>query len=187
MTIVVTVATGQLGRLTVESLLRRAAPPEQIVAAGRTTERIADLAARGVRVEHIDFDDPATLGPVFAGAEKVLLVSASEPGKRVAQHRNAIEALKAAGVGLVAYTSIANADTTDLLLAKEHQETEALLRDSGLPVVMLRNSWYTENYTRDVEATKASGAMIGAAGEGRISVATRADYAEAAAAVLASA
>jgi NAD(P)H dehydrogenase (quinone) len=183
--IVVTGATGKLGRLVVESLLRLGVPADQIVAAGRNVEKIKDLADRGVPVRHIDFDQPATLDAAFQGATKLLLVSGNELGRRVPQHRNAIDAAKAAGVRLVAYTSAPKADSSSLLLAAEHKATEEVLRASGVPFVLLRNSWYFEVYTDQLPTTVQNGAILGSAGEGRVSGAARADYAEAAAAVLA--
>ncbi|GAB7052768.1 SDR family oxidoreductase [Catenuloplanes indicus] len=181
--IVVTGATGHLGRLVVEDLLERGVPAGEIVAAARTPAKAADLAARGVQVREADYDRPETLATAFAGATKALLVS-SEPGNRVAQHRAVVDAAKAAGVGLFAYTSIVNADTTRMDLAADHKATESAIRESGLPYVFLRNSWYFENYTGQFAQTLQNGAILGAAGEGRISAASRADYAAAAAAVL---
>lgn len=184
MSVVVTGATGQLGRLVVEALLRRGVEPGGIVAAGRAVERLDDLAARGVRTAHIDFDDPDSLRAAFAGAERVLLVSGSELGQRIRLHGNAIDAAGAVGVGHLAYTSIARADTSSLILATEHLATERALRASGLPYTMLRNNWYVELYTAVLPTTLATGTIIGSAGQGRVSATTRADYAEAAAAVL---
>ena len=184
MSIVVTGATGHLGRLTVEALLRRGIAAEQITATGRRTETLGDLAERGVSVRRADFNDPTSLREAFAGAEKVLLVPSSEVGQRVAQHTNVINAASEAGVGLIAYTSIPKADTSTLLLAEEHRATEQLLAESGIPHVVLRNGWYIENYTGQLPVYLEHG-IAGAAGEGRVSAATRADYAEAAAAVLA--
>lgn len=183
MSIVVTGATGHLGRLAVEALLRRGVPAERIVATGRRTGALADLADRGVVVRRADYDDEASLREAFAGAEKLLLVSGSEVGQRARQHANAISAAKAAGVGLVAYTSIAKADTSTLILAEEHLATEQLLADSGVPHVLLRNGWYIENYTGQLAGYLQHG-IAGAARDGRVSAATRADYAEAAATVL---
>lgn len=182
--IVVTGATGQLGRLVIESLLRRGVPAASIVAAGRNTAALDDLAEQGVDVRRIDFEDPETLEAAFAGADKLLLISGSEVGQRVPQHRNAIQAAVEAKVGLLVYTSIANADSTSLRLADEHQATENLIRASGLPYTLLRNGWYIENYTPQVPTYLEHSAVLGSAGNGRISAATRADYAEAAAAVL---
>lgn len=184
MTIVITGATGQLGRLVVEALLESGVPAEQIVAAGRDLAKVADLAGRGVQVRQIDYQDPASLRTAFAGAGKVLLISGSDVGQRLEQHRNAIEAAKDAGVGLIAYTSIANADRTDMQLAAEHQATEEALSTSGLPFTLLRNGWYLENYTDQLSSFLQHGAVLGSAGDGRVSAATRADYARAAAAVL---
>ena len=178
MSIVVTGATGSLGRHAVESLLRRGVPADRIVATGRSVEKIADL---GVPTRRAPYGDAAALRDAFTGAEKVLFVSGSEPGKRVEQHRNVVAAAKDAGVGLLAYTSITKADTSDLILADEHRQTEQLIRESGLPYTFLRNSWYFENYNL---ATAFEHGLVGAAGDGRISIATRADYAEAAAAAL---
>ncbi|AXJ09493.1 SDR family oxidoreductase [Arthrobacter sp. PM3] len=184
MSIVVTGATGQLGRLVIEALLKRNVPADQIVAAGRSTEKLADFAARGVQVRAMDYDDAASVAAALKGADKVLLISSSTVGRRVAQHRTVIEAAKAEGVDLLAYTSIANADTTGMKLADEHLATEALLKESGVPFALLRNGWYLENYTDQLPGTLAQGALAGSAGDGKVSAATRADYAEAAAAVL---
>jgi NAD(P)H dehydrogenase (quinone) len=184
MTLVVTGATGQLGRHVITELLARGVPAGQIVAAVRQPEKAADLAAQGVQVRQADYTQPDTLRTAFAGATKVLLISSSEVGQRAAQHANVIAAAKEAGAGLLAYTSIARADSSTLLLAAEHQATEQLVRDSGLPFVLLRNGWYTENYT-DQLAVHLEHGVVGSAGDGRISAATRADYAAAAAEVLA--
>ena len=184
MTIVITGATGQLGRHVVEALLERNVPAGEIVAAGRSIEKIADLAGRGVQVRRMDYADAASVAEALKGARKVLLISGNEVGRRVEQHRTVIEAANAEGVELVAYTSIANADTTGMKLAAEHQATEAILQESGVPFVLLRNGWYLENYTDQLPGTLAQGAIAGSAGEGRVSAASRADYAHAAAAVL---
>jgi NAD(P)H dehydrogenase (quinone) len=184
MSIVVTGATGQLGRHVVEALLERNVPAQEIVATGRSLEKLADFAERGVQVKGMDYADPASVAEALKGASKVLLISGSEVGQRVEQHRTVIEAAKAEGVELLAYTSIANADTTGMKLAAEHQATEAILRESGVPFVLLRNGWYLENYTDQLPGTLAQGAIAGSAGEGRVSAAARADYAHAAAAVL---
>lgn len=181
--IVVTGATGQLGRLTLHALLR-SVPAQEIVAAVRTPAKAQDLAALGVTVRGADYTKPETLDAAFAGADKLLLISSNEIGQRAAQHRAAIDAARRAGVQLIAYTSVLNAGDSLLGLAGEHRETEAMLADSGLPFVLLRNGWYTENYTASLPTALAHGAWIGAAGNGRISSAARVDYAEAAAAVL---
>jgi NAD(P)H dehydrogenase (quinone) len=184
MSIVVTGATGQLGRHVVEALLERNVPAQEIVATGRSIGKLADFAERGVQVKAIDYTDPASVAEALKGAAKVLLISGSEVGQRVEQHRTVIEAAKSEGVELLAYTSIANADSTGMKLAAEHQATETILRESGVPFVLLRNGWYLENYTDQLPGTLAQGAIAGSAGEGRVSAASRADYAHAAAAVL---
>src|SRR6266700_2303665 len=178
MSYVITGATGHLGWLVVRDLLRQGVP-------GRDITKVKDLADRGVRVLAIDYDDPASLDAAFRGADRVLLISASEPGRRAEQHGNAIDAAARSGAGLLAYTSIANAGTTTMRLAAEHQVTEAALRGSGLNYALLRNSWYFENYTAQIPAILQRGSLAGSAGDGRVSAATRADYAAAAAAVLA--
>ena len=184
--IIVTGATGQLGRLVIASLLKTT-PAAQIVAAVRDVAKAADLAAQGVQVRRADYNDAASLDSAFAGATKVLLISSSEVGRRVPQHRAVIDAAVRAKVGLLAYTSVLRADTSQLGLAAEHRETEALIRASGLAYSLLRNGWYVENYTAGLGGALEHGALAGAAGEGRIAAAARADYAEAAAAVLSSA
>ncbi len=181
--IVITGASGQLGRLVIEALLKKV-PAAEIVAAVRNPEKVADLATRGVQVRLADYDQPASLAAAFTGASKLLLISASEVGRRVPQHRAVIDAAKAAGVSLLAYTSILHADTSPLPLAAEHKETENLIRASGLPAVILRNGWYTENYVAAIPAALQYGVVLGSAGRGRIASAARADYADAAAAVL---
>lgn len=181
--IVVTGASGQLGRLVIQSLLKTV-PAAGIVAAVRQPAAVADFAALGVQVRQADYAQPATLDAAFQGATKVLLISSSALGERVAQHGNVIDAARRAGVALLAYTSLLHADTSPLGLAAEHTATEALLRASGVPHVLLRNGWYTENYLASLPAVLQHGAVIGSAGEGRIASAARADYADAAAAVL---
>ena len=185
MSLTVTGATGALGRLTVEHLLKHGVFADEIVATGRSVDGLSDLAERGVHIRVADYTDPASLRAAFTGATRLLLVSGSVPGpQRVQQHRNAIEAAREAGAGLVAYTSIVNAATSTLRMAEDHQATEALLRKSGVPFTLLRNSWYTENYTARLPALLEQGTVYGSAGDGRVSAATRADYAAAAAAVL---
>ncbi|HEX8595654.1 MAG TPA: SDR family oxidoreductase [Pseudomonas sp.] len=180
---VVTGATGQLGRLVVEQLLKLV-PAAHIVAAVRSPQKAADLAALGVQVRHADYARPDTLDGAFQGAEKVLLISSSELGQRAAQHQAVIDAAQRAGVKLLAYTSVLHAETSVLSLAEEHRQTEAALARSGLPFVLLRNGWYTENYTAGIPGALAHGAVLGSAGQGRISSASRADYAAAAVAIL---
>lgn len=180
MTVAITGATGQLGRLTIAKL-KTLLPAGQIVALARSPEK-ADL---GVETRAFDYDRPETLAPALAGVERLLLISSSEVGKRAPQHRAVIEAAKAAGVGEIVYTSLLHADRSPLSLAAEHVETEAALAESRIPHTILRNGWYAENYTGSIPTALQHGALIGAAGAGRVSGAARADYAEAAARVLA--
>lgn len=184
--IIVTAATGQLGRLVIAELLKRV-PAEQIVAAVRDPGKAADLADQGVLVRHADYNAPASLDAAFEGATKVLLISSNDLGNRVPQHRNVIDAAARAKVALLAYTSVLRADTSTLALAPEHRATEQAIRAAGLPYTLLRNGWYVENYTGALGGALSHGALVGSAGEGRIAAAARADYAEAAAVVLTSA
>ncbi|HEY9095624.1 MAG TPA: SDR family oxidoreductase [Hydrogenophaga sp.] len=181
--IVITGANGQLGRLVIQNLLKNT-PAAQIVAAVRAPEKARDLAAQGITVRQADYNQPDTLATAFAGATKLLLISSSEVGQRVPQHKAVIAAAKKADVKLLAYTSLLHADRSPLGLAAEHQATEAALAESGLPHVLLRNGWYTENYLASAPAALEHGAVLGCAQEGRIASAARADYAAAAAAVL---
>lgn len=183
--ILITGASGQLGRLVINNLLKTL-PASQIIAMARNPEAVTDLSTRGVEVRVADYTKPETLEAAFAGVDRLLLISSSEIGQRLPQHRNVIAAAKQAGVKLLAYTSILHADVSSLGLAEEHRQTEGEIRDSGIPFVSLRNGWYTENYTASIPPALAHGAFLGSAGEGRISSASRADYAEAAAAVLTS-
>ncbi len=182
--IVVTGATGQLGRLVISQLIDAGVPASSLVAAVRSPAKATDLAARGVQVREADYTRPATLARAFQGAQRVLLISSSELGQRLAQHRAVIEAAREARVGQLVYTSLLHADTSPLGLAGEHRATEALIVASGLPHVLLRNGWYTENHLASIGPALQHGVYLGAAGAGRIASATRADYAAAAAAVL---
>lgn len=182
--IAVTGTTGHLGRLVVEELLERGVAPGEIVALARTPEKARDLAARGVKVRRADYTQPETLAAALEGVDRLLLVSSSEVGQRAAQHRNVVDAAREAGVRLLAYTSILGADTSGMQLAAEHEATEETIRASGIPFVFLRNGWYLENYTENLAPALEHGALLGSAGDGRVSAATRADYAAAAAAVL---
>lgn len=180
----VTGASGRLGRLVIEELLNRGVPASKIVAAARSPEKVADLTARGVLARQADYTAPESLDAAFAGVGKLLLVSSNQVGRRIPQHENVVKAARKAGVGLLAYTSFPKADTAGMLIAAEHKATEEIIRDSGLPFVFLRNSWYVENYTDALPQTLERGAIIGCAGAGRVSAATRADFAAGAAAVL---
>ncbi|UAK33566.1 SDR family oxidoreductase [Nocardia asteroides] len=182
MTVAVTGASGQLGRLVVEELLRAGATP--VVAIVRDPRKVADLSERGVDVRQAGYGDPAAFERALEGVDRVLLVSGNEFGARVAQHTNVIRAAERAGVELLAYTSIPNAIDNPLILAQEHKATEAVLAESAVPHVLLRNGWYWENYLGGLAGAVESGVLRGAAGDGRVAGAARADYAEAAARVL---
>lgn len=184
MSYVVTGATGHLGRLVVQHLIADGVPAAEIVATGRRTERLADLAEQGVRVATVDYGRPETIAAALEGADVVLLVSGSEVGQRVEQHRAVIEAAKGAGVRRLVYTSAPQADTSPLVLAPEHKATEEILRASGLTFTILRNGWYTENYLGDVQQAATSGEIVAAVGDGRVASAPRDDFAAAAAVVL---
>lgn len=184
MTILVTGATGHLGRLVIDSLINRGAEPRTIVAGARDTSKAADLAERGVTVSALDYAAPATIASSLEGVDTVLLISGSEVGQRTAQHQAVIDAAVAAGVSKFVYTSLAHADTSELPLAPEHKATEEAIAASGLPAVILRNNWYTENYAADIARAAETGVVTSSAGDGRIASATRADFADAAAVVL---
>ncbi|TGD82247.1 SDR family oxidoreductase [Hymenobacter wooponensis] len=180
MRIAITGATGQLGRLVIEKL-KALVPVDQIVALVRNPAKATDL---GVETREADYAKPETLETALAGVDTLLLISSSEVGQRATQHRNVIEAAKKNGVKRIAYTSLLHADNSPLSLADEHRATEAELRASGIPYTLLRNGWYTENYTNSVPGAVAGGAFIGSAKDGKISSATRADFADAAVTVL---
>ena len=174
-TIAITGATGQLGRLALAATLRRD-PAAQVVALARDPQRAADL---GVPVRQADYHDPAGLRAALQGVDVLALISSSDFNDRAGQHRRVIDAARAAGVGRIVYTSILKGDRSPLMLAADHVATEAALAASGIPATILRNGWYTENYTGSLGAALAAGALIGAAGEAVLNTATRADYAEA--------
>ncbi len=180
MKIGITGATGQLGQIVVEKLKGKV-NSDEIVALVRTPEKAAEL---GVEVREFDYSKPETLVDPLGGIDHLLLISSSEIGKRAEQHTNVIEAAKAAGVKWIVYTSLLHADTSSLNLAAEHLATEDTLKASGIAYTILRNGWYSENYTGSIAGALAGGAFVGSAGDGKISSATRADFAEAAAVVL---
>lgn len=183
--IAITGATGQLGRLVIDALLQRV-PASEVLALVRDPLKARDLTALGVTVRQADYSQPQTLATALAGVERLLLISSNEIGQRTAQHLAVIDAAKAAGVKLLAYTSVLRADTSALGLAAEHLATEQALSASGLDHVFLRNGWYSENYSAGLPTALEHGVLLGAAGQGRIASAARADYAEAAAVVLTS-
>ncbi len=181
--IAITGATGQLGQLVIAALLK-SVPASQIVAVVRNPAKADALAQQGVVVRQGDYGDEAALTRALDGVEKLLLISSSEVGQRAVQHRNVINAAKAAGVGFIAYTSVLHADTSPLGLAAEHIETENMLAASGIPYALLRNGWYSENYLASAPPALEHGVFLGAAGDGKIASATREDYAAAAAKVI---
>ncbi|MFW0768013.1 SDR family oxidoreductase [Trabulsiella odontotermitis] len=181
--IAITGATGQLGQLVIAELLTRVAA-SQIVAIVRNPAKADALRQQGIVVREGDYNDPAALTAALQGVDKLLLISSSEVGKRATQHRNVINAARTAGVKFIAYTSLLHADTSPLGLHIEHVDTEKQLAASGIPYALLRNGWYTENYLASAPPAIAHGVFIGAAGDGKIASATRADYAAAAARVI---
>lgn len=180
--ILVTAATGQLGQQVIEALIKAGTEPSQIIAGVRNPQKAQSLEALGVQIRPFDYSQPDTLDGALQGVDRLLLISGTNFGQRVQEHQNVIEAAKNAGVKLLAYTSILNAG--EMLIAGEHKGTEAVLKASGVPYVLLRNGWYNENYLGSIQQAAASGTLFGAAGEGRVSSAARTDYAEAAAQVL---
>lgn len=176
----ITGATGQLGRLVVEKLKQRG-QAGNVVALVRSPEKAADL---GVETREFDYMKPEVLADALKGIDQLLLISGNEVGRRKTQHENVINAAREAGVRWIVYTSLLHADTSSLSLAAEHLATEELLKSSGIQHTVLRNGWYTENYTASVPAVVRAGAWVGSAGNGKISSAAREDYAEAAAVVL---
>lgn len=181
--IAVTGATGHLGQRVIHNLLNTH-DAQKIVAIVRNPAKAQQLAEKNVLVRQADYSDSAALALALQGVEKLLLISSSEVGQRAAQHRNIIDAAKTAGVQLIAYTSLLRADISPLGLHEEHVETENYLAQSGVPFVLLRNGWYSENYLASVPAALEHGVFIGSAGDGKIASATREDYAAAAATVL---
>lgn len=181
--IAITGATGQLGQHVIESLLKTV-PASQIVAIVRNPAKATALSQLGITVRQADYSDEAAFTTALQGIDKLLLISSSEVGQRAPQHRNVINAAKAAHVKFIAYTSLLHADTSPLGLADEHIATEKMLAESGIAYALLRNGWYTENYLASAPAALEHGVFIGAAGEGKIASATRADYAAAAAHVI---
>jgi NAD(P)H dehydrogenase (quinone) len=180
MKIAVTGATGQLGQLVVEQLKKRIAN-EEIVALARKLEKASGL---GVEVREFDYTKPEIMEASLKGIDYLLLISGSEFGQRAAQHTNVINAAKKAGVKWIVYTSLLRADTTGINIAGEHLASEKALKESGITYTILRNGWYSGNYTMSIPGALKGGAFLGSAKDGKISSAPRADYAEAAAIVL---
>jgi NAD(P)H dehydrogenase (quinone) len=180
MKIGITGATGQLGRIAVDKL-KLYTPSDHLVALVRSPEKAVEL---GIEVRLFDYSNPETLAESLKGIDKLLLISGSEVGQREVQHKNVIEAAKVSGVKEIIYTSLLHADTSSLNLATEHLATEQILKESGITYTILRNGWYTENYFGSLAGAIESGILAGSAGEGKISSASREDYAEAAAKVL---
>ncbi|MFP2564417.1 SDR family oxidoreductase [Enterobacter ludwigii] len=181
--IAITGATGQLGQLVIKQLLNTV-PANQIVAIVRNPAKAEALSQQGITVRQGDYADESTMTSALKGVDKLLLISSSEVGQRATQHQNVINAAKAAGVKFIAYTSLLHADKSPLGLHVEHVATEKALAESGIPYALLRNGWYTENYLASAPSALEHGVFIGAAGEGKIASATRADYAAAAAKVI---
>ena len=179
----VTGASGQLGRLVLDELLQKV-EPGAIVAIVRDPSKLSNYAAKGIEVRRGDYDDPASLESALAGVDRLLLISGNALGERPRQHKNVTDAAKKAGVGYIAYTSILGADDTPIKLGGEHRATEATLAESGLSYDLIRNGWYNENYVGSLPAQVEAGVITGAAGQGRVSSAARADYAAGAAEVL---
>lgn len=185
MKIAITGATGQLGHLVIQELLKQV-EANNIIALVRDLKKAESLKQQGIELRLFDYDQPETLAPALVGIDKLLLISANEIGRRTPQHKAVIEAAVASNVPYIAYTSLLNADKNQLGLAQEHRETEALIQQSGLHYTLLRNNWYSENYLANVQHTADVGTLYGSAENGQISSASRQDYAEAAAKVLAS-
>ena len=187
--ITITAATGRLGRLVIEELLRRGVPASEIIAAVRSPEKVADLAEQGVQVRHADYDQPETLRAAFIGTDKLLLIPSAIYGQRFPQIKNAVQAAVDARIPLIVYASFVNAATSTLRLADEHKQAEACIRESGLAFIFLRNGAYTELYCGelgDLAPALKSGVLIGSGGNGKISGATRHDLAAAASVILTS-
>jgi NAD(P)H dehydrogenase (quinone) len=181
--IVVTGATGQLGQLVIEGLLKRV-PGAEITAVVRNPAKAAAFATRGVQVRTADYNEPETLGDAFEGADRVLLISSNDFRQSLPQHTAVVEAAQQAGAGLLAFTSLLHADTSPLMVALPHKQTEPVIRDSGVPFTFLRNNLYTDHYAQQIRQAVKSGTLVGSADQGRVASATRADLAAAAVAVL---
>ena len=184
MTIAIFGATGKLGGDVLHFLTERGIPAGDILALGRNVDRLAELKGQGFRTARIDLDQPDGLADTLQGIDTTLLISTGDPGQRLPQHKNAVDAAKAAGVKHLVYTSALEAPTTILIIADEHKATEEYITASGIPATFLRMGWYTENHVQDFEAARTRGVIANSIGDGRISSATRRDLAEGAAVVL---
>lgn len=184
MKLAVTGATGQLGQLVIKSLLNKGVNASDIISVVRNPEKAAAMAAQGIEVRQADYNDSEALNKALQGIDRLLLISGNDLEQRAEQHQKVIEAAKHNNVGFIAYTSLLKADTSSLLLAVDHKATEIVMKDSGIPYTFLRNSWYLENYTSNLGQFLSMGAIMGSAGEGKVSAASRQDYATAAAEVL---
>ncbi len=183
MKIAITGATGQLGQLVVNGLLEKGTSIK-VIAVVRDEKKALPLAKHGAEIRVAGYGDPAALKAAFSGVDKLLLISSSELGQRIEQHKNVINAAKAAGVKHIVYTSAPRATTTTLIVAPEHKATEENILQSGMEYTILRNNWYTENYKNIVETARKTGAIVAAVGAGRVASATRVDFAAGAVAVL---
>lgn len=184
--ILVTGASGKLGKLAIASLIQRGIKPDEIIATVREPEKAYYLIEMGVNIRYADYDYPETFSNIMSEVDSVVLISSSQLGKRVKQHMTVIDAAKKASIKHIVYTSLLHADSSSLGIAKEHVETEQAIYGSGIPYTILRNGWYSENYTDQIKSSFSQGVIMGCAGSGRLSTASRADYAEAIATVLTS-
>jgi NAD(P)H dehydrogenase (quinone) len=182
--ILVTGSTGNLGRHVIDRLRDAGIDPGEIAGLARDPEKASDLADRGIDVRIGDYTEPDTLSDAVEGIDRLLLISSNEAGERVEHHQNVIDAAERHDVGFIAYTSVLNADSSPMGIADEHIATEEMIRESGMDYTILRNGWYTENYTEQLDQALEQGAFVGCTDGGRISAATRSDYAEAAVTVL---
>ena len=189
-TLLVTGATGQLGKLVLDQLLGSGVEPARIIATSRDTAKLADYTAKGVQARVADFDDPASLDKAFAGADRILIISTDaldQPGKRLKQHLAAVTAAKKAGARHILYTSMPSPETSVIPFAPDHLGTENAIKATGIPYTILRNGWYMENLFMALPHALETGQWYSSSGEGRLAHIARADAAKAAAAALASA
>ncbi len=187
-TLLITGATGQLGKLVLDQLLASGIAPARIIATSRDTAKLADYIARGVQARVADFDDPASLDQAFAGADRILIISTDaldQPGKRLKQHLAAVAAAKKAGAKHIVYTSMPSPETSVIPFAPDHLGTENAIKATGIPYTILRNGWYMENLFMALPHALETGQWYSSSGEGRLAHIARGDAAKAAAAALA--